>query len=321
MIMRAVALPIILINLLIGLGSAQAKDNSKVQLLTSKIEPGRFIIYLLPNLKHGDRLFVYMKGMSGNLDPFLGLIDASVDLVTLEKEYRSAIERATSAGKDPLAAMQEIRNKYFLIWDDDSGGGYAAAFEFKIPKDGDYRLMAGGALSIAIGRATFGDYQLLIGLDSPNVLTGNAEPTGGTTSILDKAATRAGVRGQEIKGELTSDKTSTFFALNDFNPGDTLYVFIEPTSGDLIPTIVLHDYGGKPVRGGDLEGKQRGGSFEYTFKDGGRNYTLEVSSCCKGEQITTGGYRLLVGVNALEVLTGKALSAGNPVVRRPVAVQ
>ncbi len=321
MIMRAVALPIILINLLIGLGSAQAKDNSKVQVLTNKIEPGRFIIYLLPNLKHGDRLFVYMKGMSGNLDPFLGLIDASVDLVTLEKEYRSAIERATSAGKDPLAAIQEIRNKYFLIWDDDSGGGYAAAFEFKIPKDGDYRLMAGGALSIAIGRATFGDYQLLIGLDAPNVLTGNAEPTGETIAILDKAATRAGIRVQEIKGELTSDKTSTFFALNDFNPGDTLYVFIEPTSGDLIPTIVLHDYGEKPVRSGNLEGKQRSGSFEYTFKDGGRNYTLEVSSCCKGEQITTGGYRLLVGVNALEVLTGKALSAGNPVVRRPIEVQ
>ena len=294
MIMRAVALPIILINLLIGLGSAQAKDNSKVQVLTNKIEPGRFIIYLLPNLKHGDRLFVYMKGMSGNLDPFLGLIDASVDLVTLEKEYRSAIERATSAGKDPLAAIQEIRNKYFLIWDDDSGGGYAAAFEFKIPKDGDYRLMAGGALSIAIGRATFGDYQLLIGLDAPNVLTGNAEPTGETIAILDKAATRAGIRVQEIKGELTSDKTSTFFALNDFNPGDTLYVFIEATSGDLIPTIVLHDYGEKPVRSGNLEGKQRSGSFEYALKDGGRNYTIEVSSCCKGEQITTGGYRLLV---------------------------
>src|SRR3989304_8024390 len=186
MIMRAVALPIILINLLIGLGSAQAKDNSKVQVLTNKIEPGRFIIYLLPNLKHGDRLFVYMKGMSGNLDPFLGLIDASVDLVTLEKEYRDAIQRATSAGQDPLAAIQEIRDKYLLIWDDDSGGGYASAFEFRIPQNGDYRLVAAGALSVAIGRATFGDYQLLIGLDAPNVLTGKAETKGENIAILEK---------------------------------------------------------------------------------------------------------------------------------------
>jgi len=321
MIMRTITFLVILINLLIGLGSTQAKGNTKVQVLTGKIEPGRFIIYLLPNLKHGDRLFVYMKGTSGNLDPGIGLIDASLDLVTLEKEYRSAIERATSAGQDPLAAIQEIRNKYFLIWDDDSGGGYAAAFEFKIPNEGDYRLVAGGALSAAIGRMTFGDYQLLIGLDAPNVLTGKAEPTGETIAILDKAATRAGIRVQEIKGELTSDKTSTFFALNDFNPDDTLYVFIEATSGDLIPTIVLHDYGKKPVRSGNLEGKQRSGSFKYTFKDGGRNYTLEVSSCCKGEKVTTGGYRLLVGVNTPEVLTGKAVNFGNPVIRRPIEVQ
>src|SRR3990170_7096671 len=321
MIMRVVALPVILLSLMINMAASWAEEEGKVQVLTGRIEPGSFITYLLPHLKHGDRLFVYMRGTSGNLDPGIGLIDASLDVVALEKEYRDAIQRATSAGQDPLAAIQEIRDKYLLIWDDDSGGGYASAFEFRIPKNGDYRLVAAGALSVAIGRATFGDYQLLIGLDAPNVLTGKAEPTGETIAILDKAATRAGIRVQEIKVELTSDKTSTFFALNDFNPDDTLYVFIEATSGDLIPTIVLHDYGKKPVRSGNLEGKQRRGSFEYTFKDGGRNYTLEVSSCCKGEKVTTGGYRLLVGVNAPEVLTGKAVSAGNPVVRRPIEVQ
>ncbi len=318
--MRAVALTVILLSLMINIAASWAEEESKVQVLTGKIEPGRFIIYLLPNLKQGDRLFVYMKAISGNLDPAIGLIDASVDLVAFGKEFRSAIERATSAGQDPLAAIKEIRDKYFLNWDDDSGGGYAAAFEFRVPKDGDYRLLAAGALSVAIGRATFGDYQLLIGLDAPNVLTGKAEPTGETIAILDKAATRAGIRVQEIKGDLTSDKTSTFFALNDFNPDDTLYVFIQATSGDLIPTIVLHDYGKKPVRSVNLEGKQKSGSLEYIFKDGGRNYTLEISSCCKGE-VTTGGYRLLVGVNAPEVLTGEAVNFGSPVIRRPIEVQ
>lgn len=321
MIMRATALPVILLSLIINLAASWAEEEGKVQVLTGKIEPGRFIIYLLPNLKHGDRLFVCMKGTSGNLDPGIGLIDASVDLVTLEKEYRDAIQRATSAGQDPLAAIQEIRNKYFLIWDDDSGGGYAAAFEFKIPKDGDYRLVAAGALSAAIGRATFGDFKLLIGLDAPNVLIGKAEATGETIAFLDKATTRAGVSVQEITGELTSDKSSTFYALNDFKPGDTLYVFIEATSADLIPTIVLHDYGKKPVRSANLTGKQKSGSLEYTFKDGGRNYTLEVSSCCKGEQIKTGGYGLLLGVNAPEVLTGEAVNFGSPVIRRPIEVQ
>ena len=89
MIMRTITFLVILINLLIGLGSTQAKGNTKVQVLTGKIEPGRFIIYLLPNLKQRDRLFVYMKGTSGNLDPGIGLINASLDLVTLEKEKES----------------------------------------------------------------------------------------------------------------------------------------------------------------------------------------------------------------------------------------
>src|SRR3990172_11795320 len=110
MIMRVVALPVILLSLMINIAASWAEGEGKVQVLTGKIEPGRFIIYLLPNLKQRDRLFVYMKGTSGNLDPGIGLINASLDLVTLEKEYRSAIERATSAGQDPLAAIQEIRN-------------------------------------------------------------------------------------------------------------------------------------------------------------------------------------------------------------------
>src|SRR3972149_10850894 len=93
MIMRSITFLVILINLLIGLGSAQAKGNGKVQVLTGKIEPGRFIIYLLPNLKQGDRLFVYMKGTSGNLDPGIGLMDASLDLVSFLKKFGRSVKK------------------------------------------------------------------------------------------------------------------------------------------------------------------------------------------------------------------------------------
>ena len=62
-------------------------------------------------------------------------------------------------------ALDDLRNQYFLAWDDDSGDGYAAALEYVIPAPGDYVLIAGSSLS-AFGRATSGDYELLIELNA-----------------------------------------------------------------------------------------------------------------------------------------------------------
>ena len=53
--------------------------------------------------------------------------------------------------------------------------GYAAALEYVVPTPGDYVLVAGGSLS-ALGRATSGDYELLIGLNAPDTQDGAAVP-------------------------------------------------------------------------------------------------------------------------------------------------
>ena len=44
MIMRVVALPVILLSLMINIAASWAEEEGKVQLLTGKIEPARFII-------------------------------------------------------------------------------------------------------------------------------------------------------------------------------------------------------------------------------------------------------------------------------------
>ena len=76
-------------------------------------------------------------------------------------------------------ALNGLRNRTFLAWDDDSGDGYAAALEYVVPTPGDYVLIAGSSLS-AFGRATSGDYELLIGLNAPDgaAETSGAEPVG-----------------------------------------------------------------------------------------------------------------------------------------------
>ena len=318
---RWVAVLVILgLSLATGLGPILAQEDGAVQVLTGRIEPGEIILYLLPGLQQGQRLYVYAKGTSGNLDPAVGVVDAGVDPEALELEFEAALDEIVTAGADPLEALEEVRDQFMLASDDDSGGGLTAALEFEVPADGDYRLLVTGAVSV-LGRQTFGDYRLSIGLDAARVLKGDAEPTGDTVAVLDVEATPLGVGVQEITGSLTEDKRSTFVALHNFKPSDTLYAYIEATSGDLIPTIVLENFAGKPIRSGNLNGNDTKSSLQYTFPVEGHNYKIEIESCCGDEQITSGDYRLLVGVNAPEVLTGEAELESRAVVRDPIEVK
>jgi hypothetical protein len=93
--------------------------------------------------------------------------------------------------------------------------------------------------------------------------------------------------------------------LHEVREGDTFSVFVEATSGDLRPALVLLNYADKPVRSANLTGKETSASLEYTVADRGRGYAIKIVGCC-GERGSTGDYRLLVGVNAPDVLEGEA---------------
>jgi hypothetical protein len=311
---------LLLITLCLHAGPAHAQQEGQVQRLTGRIHPGEAFLYRLPNLQAGQTLYVRMEGTSGNLDPNLSLADSSVDPKELVAAAESALQEALAAGIDPLQAMDEIRDRYALAWDDDGGGGLAAAFEYEIQASGEYYLLASGALTF-LGGATFGDYDLWVGLDATQVLSGETEPTGHTIALLDEKATPPGAGVQVIVGSFTPAKQATFVDLQDLRPGDTLYASLEATSGDLRPTLILRNYARKPIRSGNLDGRDTTASLQYTFPDQVSNYRLEISSCCGDEQATTGDYRLLVGVNAPEVLSGRAEPHGRPVVREPIDVQ
>jgi hypothetical protein len=133
-----------------------------------------------------------------------------------------------------------------MAWDDDGGRGSDAALEFKVPADGDYKIVVTGASQPA-GRQvldlTCGDYRLLSGLNSPQVLSGQATPTGPVIARLDRLA-ELPVRIQEVTGDLTPQHKSTYFRLRNIDPGATLYVRVQITAGDLKPVLVLKNYGG-----------------------------------------------------------------------------
>jgi hypothetical protein len=297
-------------------GGALAQARGPVQALDGTLGPGEFLNYRLPDLREGQTLYVYLAGTSGNLDPTAGLVDASADLEALEVEYLGAVQQALAEGRDPLLAAREAADALFLAWVDDSGEGLAAAMGFPVPADGDYRLLVSGALS-ALGHSTFGDYRLLVGLDAPEVLSGEASPTGETKALLDRETLPPGEAVQEVAGALTTERQT--LEIRDLRPDDTLYLFVEATSGDLRPSLVLRNFADKPVRTANLSGTETQTNLEYTVEEDVRNYELSIKGCCQAD--SSGEYRLLVGVNRPDVLTGRAVPTGQPVIEEPIPVQ
>ncbi|WP_250986291.1 hypothetical protein [Methanoculleus oceani] len=295
------------------------QENASVQELDGRIEPGQAIIYDLPGLQAGETLYAYAEGASGNLDPFLAVTNPELNTSRVRNEFASEVNSSLAAGQDPLRVIPEIAGRYFLAWNDDTNGTYDSALQHRIPADGDYLLIVIG--SPAKPQQTFGDYRLLVGIDAPQVLTGQAEPTGATIAILNASASKMRVGVQEVTGNLSANTSSTFYTLSPVETNDTFYAFIEATSGDLIPAMILRDYGGKPLA---VVAPATGGTsatLQYTFGGASSNNRLEVLSSPLNGANTTGDFRLLTGLNAPGVLAGNEPPGGPPVLQEPIRVK
>ena len=291
-----------------------------VQEIQGGINPGEVDVFLLPGLLRGQTVYLSMQTTSGNLDPALGVVAGDTDLVKFKADYTADLQQLVQTSEYPLTELPALRDRYFLAWDDDSGPGYGAALAFPVPQDGDYILIASGSLSAA-GRSTTGGYRLTVGVDAPEVLFGEAIPTGATIAIPDDSLLGVQPRIQEVTGSLDSNTPSTVFNLYGLDPEDTLSVAVQATSGDLRPILVLRDYGGKPVQVGNLQGVEQQASLEHAFSEGGESYTLEVTAAKENGVATSGDFRLLAGIDAPQVLEGDAQRNSQNVLRLPIEVK
>lgn len=289
-----------------------ASGERAVQVLSGRIEPETTVFYRLSGLNRGDTIYVYIEGASGNLDPFAALSDVRLEGEVIKDEFYSQVDRVIAEGEDPLKALPNIYDDFFVAWDDDSGIGYDATFQFRVPSDGEYQLL----VSSNPASDTFGDFRLTIGLNEPEVMTGSAQPTGDEIAFLDQGTSKVQVHIQEITGNLSTDIPETIITLNSLKPGDTFYAFAEATSGDLAPILVLRDFGEKPLSSGNISGTETSAKLFYAAEETGDNYTLRIL----GEG-TQGDYRLLVGVNAPDVLKGQAETQGEAVIQEPIEVR
>jgi hypothetical protein len=304
------------LGLCFGLVPARAQQAGPVQVLNGRIEDNA-VAYQLPDMKKGDTLYLYAGGTSQNFDPFVAVADSSLQLVGLRDRFYSSVDAAITAGSDPLEVVPEFADATFLAWDDDSGSGHDAATQLLIPADGDYQLLVFSTPA----PKTFGDFRLLVGINTPAVLTGQAEPTGEAIAIPWTPNNQAEFTAtQELTGTLTTGKSNTFYTFTDLNAGDTVYARAEATSNDLVPVLILRDYGNKPLASANFTGQESTALLEYTIVEGGSNYRLRLEACC-ADNPTSGDYRLLVGINNPDVLDGQATPGLIPVVKEPIEVK
>jgi hypothetical protein len=316
-LVRLLVLSLMAILLLAGALPGYAQDEPAVQILDGRIESGEVMYYRLENLKVGDTLYAYLRNTSGNLNPLLALSEAGVDFAAIRPAVMAQLDALIAQGVGPVEALEQVVVDLFLMVDDNGGVGSDAALIFPIEKDGDYVLLAVSALT----SETFGDFELSLGINAEEVVTGDARPTGDVIGVLDAEASGIASAVQNVTGVLTAERSSTFFTVRDMKLGDTLFVFVETTSGDLIPLVKLLGYGGGVLRNPNAVAQQSSSSFAYTFTEDAENFLVELEACCEETELTEGEYRLLVGFNEPAVLNGLAPQGGRQVLQGAFPVQ
>lgn len=298
--------------------SAAQEQPARVQQIVDRLQTGETKAFLLQDLHAGDRLSISMRATSGNLDPMVGLLDASTPLAETMTRYQADLRQHLATEGSAAASLDELRDSYFLAWDDDSGPGYAAALEYVVSAPGDLVLLVGSSLSTA-GRAGAGGYEALIGV---NAADGATEPAGAPVAQPIPNPWGVAPAVQESTGVLSAAEPVVRLNLADFAAGQTFSAFVEASSGALRPMMTLRDFGGKPLEAANLGGQQTQATLQYTMPETAHGYVLELrAGALPDGTVTEGDFRLLVGVNAPEVLTGQAQPQGAPLFDAPIEVQ
>ena len=99
----------LLLSLFLNFGTAYAQSTGDVETLTGYLELQNTKVYTLANLKSGDTVYAYIKGISGNLDPAFGLARQRSDWSTiLGEDLTQKIDQAIADKQDPLVFDNRI---------------------------------------------------------------------------------------------------------------------------------------------------------------------------------------------------------------------
>ena len=296
---------------------ATAASEQRIQVINEHIE--QFVVhpFVLGNLTPGDKLFVRVDPVTGSLDPVIALVDADVEFSKLEELYKEEVLDRVGEAQEYRVVFPEFADRYLGVWS--QGGGRRSSLVLDVESDKEYMLLVFGADSWVAGNhvASFGSYRLQIGVNAPGAIEYDAQATGGTVARPVHDLHRA---VQEYHGTFSSDGKPVTLPLTGFSVGETLFIHVDTDQPSVNPSVKLRDFGGRLLTYDNLRGSRRKAQSQHIFTVKDQTPSLEIKGLSVAGEAIGGDFRVLVGVNAPEVLLGKASAGGRKLIRSPIPV-
>lgn len=292
-------IPLLLIFVVLLLPFIASAQDAQVQELTGSISPDAPNAIYTVNAAAGQTLYLYAE--SSEFDTLL-LLCTAPNCVDFTDE------------------------SLFLFQNDDidaSSGNFNSALQYTFADGGEYYVVVTDCCSFEAS----GSFRLLAGFDAPAVLDGSAAPTGAV--ILSAADASAGVAPpvqtgdpitafedrpyvQELTGSISPDAPTVWFDIFDIPAGTTLYLYVESSEFDTVLGVcdILCEETYASNDDIDFGAGNVNSALEYTIPADG-DYSIFISDCCDTE--ASGSFRLLIGINAPEVLNGTAQPTGDQI--------
>jgi hypothetical protein len=292
------------------------QDTPRVQTLDGRISSDALQFYRITGLTRGDMLNVHAEVTSGHLDPLVAILKPATGPEALSSESLQEQISTLSSDHDPLEVSRLVMERHAIAWNDDYQGKYQAALEVEIPSDGDYWLAIGSSLV----RSSTGSYRLTVGIDAPQVLSGQAEDSDSAFVFAGKdiGALERGIT--LVSDELRHDQAIRYYNLANLPSGQTLYAWAEAVSGDLKPVLTLFDQSDKPLAYANFMATDSRAVLQYRLPWNAERYRVGITSMDPAGKATAGSYRLLLGLNAPEVLQGNGEPGGREILQHAIPV-
>ncbi len=293
-----------------------ADAQTPVQVVEGRVSSSGLALYRVTGLKKGQTLYVHASATSGFLDPLIFVLKPDADLGELAQEPLKALVSQLAREHDPIEVTEQIFDRYALAGNDDFEGRCAAALSLGVPQDGDYRV----ALRSSWVRPSAGTYRLVVGVDEPDVLSGRPESSGPAFVFLEQDTDTLVRAITAITGAVQTDQPIRYYHLSDMDRDQTFYAFAEGITGDVKPVLTLRDQSDKPVAYANFAATKPSAALEYELPRKAVGYRLGVTATDPSGKPTAGDYRLLLGLNAPEVLRGEGESTGRALLKEPTPV-
>ena len=109
----AFVIVLVLFGLLLIAPTIARAQSGDTQRLTGRVSPGENVYYRLSNLEQAEKLYILVQATSGNLDPFVGILDAKTDLDEFRADFRRDME-ATFNSENIIKAVNAVYDQYIL---------------------------------------------------------------------------------------------------------------------------------------------------------------------------------------------------------------